>query len=143
MPGDFFAFHWNYAILALQNGDMEGLKSAIYSLFVAIHNYTGNNIAHYEGFYASVIFAWLSSIGIPLIVEDCTNKGRIDMSLEMDNTIYLIEFKVDIPEAKALAQIKSNGYAEKYQAKGKKIVLIGIGFSSEEKNVTEFLVETR
>ncbi len=131
--------------LALQNGDMAGFKSAIQALFAAIpyHNYTGNDIARYEGFYASVIFAWLSSIGIPLIVEDCTNKGRIDMSLEMDNTIYLIEFKVDMPEEKALAQIKSNDYAQKYQTKGKKIVLIGIGFSSKEKNVTEFLVEAR
>ncbi len=128
---------------ALKNGDMEGFKSAIHALFAAIpyHNYTGNDIARYEGFYASVIFAWLSSIGIPLIVEDCTNKGRIDMSVKTGDTIYLIEFKVDMPEEKALAQIKSKGYAEKYQTKGKKIILIGIGFSSEEKNVTDFLWE--
>ncbi len=104
-------------------------------------DYTNNDIARYEGFYASVIFAWLSSIGIPLIVEDCTNKGRIDMSLETGDTIYLIEFKVDMPEAKALQQIKAKDYAEKYQTKDKKIILIGIGFSSEEKNVTEFIWE--
>lgn len=30
--------------------------------------------------------------------------------------------------------------AEKYRAKGKKIVLIGIGFSSVGKNVTEFVI---
>ncbi len=46
-----------------------------------------------------------------------------------------------MPGEKALEQIKAKGYAEKYQAKGKKIVLIGIGFSSEEKNVTEFVWE--
>ncbi len=128
---------------SLEDGDMEGFKSAIHALFAAIpyHNYTNNDIAHYEGFYASVIFAWLSSIGIPLIVEDCTNKGRIDMSVETDDFIYLIEFKVDMPEEEALAQIKDRGYAEKYQVKGKKIVLIGIGFSSTEKNVTEFSIE--
>ncbi len=130
---------------ALKNSDMEGFKSAIHALFAAIpyHNYTNNDIARYEGFYASVIFAWLSSIGIPLIVEDCTNKGRIDMSVETDDFIYLIEFKVDMPEEKALSQIKDRGYAEKYQAKGKKIVLIGIGFSSKEKNVTEFIREEK
>ncbi len=117
------------------------IKAAIHALFAAIpyHNYTNNDIARYEGFYASVIFAWLSSIGVVLIVEDCTNKGRIDMSVEMNETIYLIEFKVDMPEQKNLAQIKSKGYAEKYQTKGKKIVMIGICFSSAEKNVTEFI----
>ncbi len=128
---------------ALLSGDMEGFKTAIFALFSAIpyHNYTNNDIARYEGFYASVIFAWLSSIPLQLIVEDCTNKGRIDMSVETDDFIYLIEFKVDMPEKKALAQIKTKGYAEKYQAKGKKVVLIGIGFSSEEKNVAEFICE--
>ncbi len=127
---------------ALRLGDMEQLKAAIHALFAAIpyHNYTNNDIARYEGFYASVIFAWLSSVPLQLIVEDCTNKGRIDMSVETDNTIYLIEFKVDMPEETALSQIRDRGYAEKYQARGKKIILIGIGFSSKEKNVTDFLL---
>ncbi len=129
--------------LALHNADMEQFKAAIHALFAATpyHNYTNNDIARYKGFYASVIFAWLSSAHLSLTVEDCTNKGRIDMSVEMDHTIYLIEFKVDMPKEKALAQIKTKGYAEKYQVKGKRIVLIGIGFSSQEKNVTEFIWE--
>ncbi len=129
--------------LALHNGDMEQFKTAIHSLFAAIpyHNYTNNDIARYEGFYASVIFAWLASSQPGLVVEDCTNKGRIDMSVETDNTVYLIEFKVDMPGEEALAQIKAKGYVEKYQARGKSIVLIGIGFSSQEKNVTEFVWE--
>ncbi len=128
---------------SLEDGDMEQFKTAIHALFAAIpyHNYTNNDIAQYEGFYASVIFAWLSSLPLQLVVEDCTNKGRIDMSVETGDFIYLIEFKVDMPEEKALAQMKTKGYAEKYQAKNKKIVLIGIGFSSKEKNVTEFVRE--
>ncbi|PIE35138.1 hypothetical protein CSA56_05410 [candidate division KSB3 bacterium] len=63
------------------------------------------------------------------------------MSVETDDALYLIEFKVDMPGEKALEQIKAKGYAEKYQTKGKKIILIGIGFSSQEKNVTEFVWE--
>ncbi len=96
-----------------------------------------------EGFHASVIFAWLSSTPLQLNVEECTNKGRIDMSVETYEIIYLIEFKVDIPQEEALAQIRSRGYAEKYQTRGKRILPIGIGFSSEEKNVTEFVWEEK
>ncbi len=130
---------------ALQSCDMEQFKTAIHALFAAIpyHNYTNNDIARYEGFYASVIFAWLTSSLPVLRVEDCTNKGRLDMSIETDATIYLIEFKVDMPGEKALAQLTAKGYGDKYQARGKKIVSIGIGFSSEEKNVTEFVWEER
>ncbi len=78
---------------------MEQFKTAIHALFAAIpyHNYTGNDIARYEGYYASVIFAWLSSVPLQLVVEGCTNKGRIDMSVEMDDFIYLIVLKVDKP----------------------------------------------
>ncbi len=122
---------------------MEGFKAAIHALFAAIpyHNYTNNDIARYEGFYASVIFAWLSSIGVKLIVEDCTNKGRIDMSIEMADAVYLIEFKVDTPEEAALPQTRARDYAEKYRARSRKIILIGIGFSSSEKNISEFILE--
>ncbi len=128
---------------SLRHGDMAQFKAAVHALFAAIpyHNYTNNDIARYEGFYASVIFAWLSSAYQKLCVEDCTNKGRIDMSVETDHIIYLIEFKVDMPQYKALEQLKTKGYAEKYQAKGKKIVLIGIGFSSREKNLTDCVWE--
>lgn len=128
--------------IALYNGDLDKFKTAIYALFAAIpyHNYTNNEIARYEGFYASVIYAWLASSRLSLIVEDCTSKGRIDMSVDMEDTIYLIEFKLDQAGA-ALEQIKSRNYHEKYMTKGKKIVLIGIGFSSKEKNVTEFVWE--
>ncbi len=128
---------------ALHHRNMKQFKAAIQALFAAIpyHNYTNNQIARYEGFYASVIFAWLSSAWLELTVEDCTNKGRIDMRVETDDTIYLIEFKVDMPNQAALDQIRTKDYKEKYLAVGKKIILIGIGFSSEEKNVTEFVWE--
>ncbi len=59
--------------------------------------------------------------------------------METDDFISLIKFKKGMPREKALSQVKTKGYTEKYQGKGKKTVLIGIGFSSAEKNVIEFL----
>ncbi len=88
-----------------------------------------------------MIFAWLSSSQLLLAVEDCTNKGCIDMSVETKGIIYLTAFTVDMPEETAPAQIKARGYAEKYRAKGKKVILIGTGFSSEKRTVTEFAID--
>ncbi len=123
---------------ALNNGDMKQLQTTIHALFAAIpyHHYTNNDIARYEGFYASVLFTWLAASLPSVRVEEPTNKGRIDMVIELAETLYLIEFKVDMPGEKALSQMKTKGYAEHYQTQGKKIVLIGIGFSSAERNVT-------
>ena len=83
----------------------------------------------------------LMSLGFPCIAEDVTNKGRIDLTLKLPNRIVIIEFKVDKKE-QALAQIKTKKYYEKYQTEAKNngqvLYIVGICFSSQEKNITEF-----
>ncbi|PIE64861.1 MAG: hypothetical protein CSA26_05890 [Desulfobacterales bacterium] len=41
------------------------------------------------------------------------------MSVETVDSLYLIEFKVDMPEKKAFARIRAKDYAEKYQLRKK------------------------
>ncbi len=124
---------------ALYTGDMVSLEASLKRLFAAIpnSNYTKNLIADYEGYYASVIFTHIASIGYELIAEDYTNKGRVDLTVKVVDKIYIFEFKVDNSEA-AIKQIKERKYYEKYQQPGKTIYLIGINFSSEEKNISDF-----
>ena len=77
-------------------------------------------------------------------VEDTTNHGRIDMTVQLGIHIYIFEFKVLelLPDGSALQQIKDKGYAEKYRTEGTTIHLIGVTFSSEKCNVVGFEVET-
>ena len=42
---------------------------------------------------------------------------------------------------KALQQILNMKYYEAYQKQGKKIKLVGVNFSSEAKNINEYLVQ--
>ena len=65
-------------------------------------------------------------LGAKIIAEDNTDKGRIDGVLECDNSIYIIELKIDTAE-KALKQIKEKRYFEKYLNDGRKIILLGVG----------------
>lgn len=124
---------------SLQQGDMEQFNAALASVFAGIanNNYTNNKISAYEGYYASIVYAYLASLGLDLSAEDPTNLGHIDLTIKVGNRIYIIEFKVD-GEGKALQQIKDMNYAQKYQKDGKDIYLIGINFSSAEKNISEF-----
>ncbi len=127
---------------ALLSGDLDGFHRAAEALFAAIpyHNFTGNEISRYEGFYASVLYAWLASFRVVVRVEDCTNKGRMDMSIELDNSVYILEFKVD-DQGTALGQIRDRGYAKKYTGMGKQVFGLGISFSSTEKNISQFIWE--
>jgi len=121
------------------NSDFEALKEALKSLFAAIpySNYTKNRIAHYEGFYSSVIYAFILSIGFDVISEDITSRGRIDMTIKTLDSVIILEFKVDSDEP-AIYQIKEKGYFSKYLKEGKEIHMVGINFSSSDKNITNF-----
>ncbi len=122
----------------LLEGDIENLINQFKVLFSSIpySNFANNYISSYEGFYASVLYSFLASLGVNLIAEDITNKGRIDLTILIDNKVYIIEFKVG--KENPLKQIKEKKYYEKYQEKNKEIYLIGINFSKEEKNIVSW-----
>ncbi|SDE66759.1 ATP-binding protein [Desulfuromonas thiophila] len=126
-------------LASLRQQDLAQFDQTLRGLFASIpyNNYVNNTISSYEGYYASVIYAYLASLGLDLTAEDVTSKGRIDLSLRLDTAIYLIEFKVD-GGGKALEQIRQRNYQQKYQGQGKPIYLIGIDFDSAERNLTAF-----
>ena len=132
----------NNTYIALMKADMDGIKNALYTLFASLpyQNYVNNNISIYEGFYASVTYAFLASLGVPLIGEDTTNRGRIDLTLNMEQKIYIIEFKVG--SGNALQQIKEKKYYEKYRHLNKDIYIVGINFDEQERNISGFEWET-
>ena len=124
---------------ALENGEPDILKDALTALFASIpyNNYVKNRIGSYEGYYASVMYAYLASLGLDITAQDVTNRGRIDLTVKINDNIYIMEFKVD-GKGSALKQIKEKNYHQKYMASRKNIFLLGIDFSSEEKNITGF-----
>ncbi|MBC2694846.1 MAG: ATP-binding protein [Desulfobacteraceae bacterium] len=129
---------------ALAAGDLE-INENFHSFFASIPHdwYRKNRISEYEGYYASIFYAYFTATGLDVTAEDTTNKGRIDLTIKCDDKIYIIEFKVievDKTEGTALEQIKKK-YSEKHQQKGKKIYLIGIEFSKDNKNIKNFMWE--
>ena len=123
---------------ALEQADLETFKSHLMRVFAHIpyQNYSNNYIAQYEGFYASVIYTYLYSLNMPFVAEDCTNQGRIDMSITVENNVYIIEFKMGTGDG--IAQIMEKKYYEKYQNQGKNIYLVSINFDSEARNISAF-----
>ncbi|GAB6077508.1 ATP-binding protein [Hydrogenobaculum acidophilum] len=130
---------------SLQNEDLEKVREYLYSFFASIPVdwYRENNIQEYEGFYASVVYALFNGSGLTTITEDATNKGKIDLTIIIENKVYILEFKVieESGKGQALGQIKEKGYHEKYKGKYKEIYIIGIEFSKEKRNIVNFEVD--
>lgn len=128
---------------AFADNDFNKLETNIKALFASIpyNLFVNNKMYEYEGYYVSVFYSYIKALGLELIGEDCTNKGRIDLSIKVANYIYICEFKVDGKKGEALSQIKDKKYHEKYLSEDKNIYLMGIEFNSVDKNISNFEVE--
>ena len=129
----------------LEANDFAGLQTLFHAFFASIPYewYTNNDIARYEGYYASVFYSYFASLGMDVRVEDRSSHGRTDMAVLFNSHVYLFEFKVvELASAgAALAQLKERRYADKYRALGQPIHLIGVEFSKDERNIAAFDVE--
>ena len=125
--------------------DFEGLEALCQAFFASIPHqwHTKNDLARYEGYYASVFYSYFAGLGLDVTVEDSSSRGRLDMAVVFNDNVYLFELKVveTAAEGAALAQLKTKGYADKYRDPPRPIHLIGVEFSRETRNVVAFEVE--
>jgi len=126
------AFHYN---------DFELLQKNIKSLFASIpyNMFTNNKMYEYEGYYVSVFYSYIKALDVNLVGEDVTNKGHIDLTIKLDNIIYILEFKTDGTDA--LNQIKDKQYHQKYLSENIPIYLVGIEFDTIDRNISKIEYE--
>lgn len=63
------------------------------------------------------------------------------MLMKTQKTVYVMELKLDGSVDEALSQIDEKGYAIPWQADGRKVVKVGINFSSEQRTISEWKVK--
>ncbi len=123
---------------ALEEEDLEKVRDVfnilLYNLPYQLHQKA-------ESFYHAIVHLFFTYMGLDVQSEVSTARGRADSIVEFDDKIYCFEFKLDRSAQEALEQLKNRGYADKYRNTGKKIILIGVNFSSEKREVDEFAVE--
>ena len=126
----------------LEADDIDGLRELFHAFYASIPHqwFTNNDIADYEGYYASVFYSYFAGLGLDVVVEESTNRGRLDMAVRFEDRVYVFEFKVieQAGERAAMAQLKDRGYAEKYRSPGARVHLVGVEFSSASRNVVAF-----
>lgn len=128
---------------ALEKNDLDALDQSFQTLFSGIPHdwYRKNKLSDYEGYYASVFYCYFKALGLDVTAEDTTSHGRIDMTVKLDNRVFIFEFKVtdiDKTPGTALEQIRKKGYADKYRAQHSDIYLIGMEFDRNERNIVGF-----
>ena len=117
------------------NDDMADFMEAVKTFYAGVPYMLDNaNEAHYH----VLLYTLLVAFGADISAEEPSAKGRADLVLKMPKTIYVIEIKYDKPVEEALSQIDQRGYARKYDLDGRRVVKLGIVFSSAERNVSSW-----
>ena len=130
----------------MREDHVDDLQDLFHAFFASIPYewYSNNDIDNYEGFYASVVYSYFAGRGMDVTVEDSVSSGRMDMSVRFEGRAYVFEFKVveQADSGAAMAQLRDRGYADKFRAEYSPVYLIGVEFSSKERNIVAFNVET-
>ena len=132
------AFEIESFVEEVKGGDISGFMTRLESFF-ANTPYDLNKDT--ENHYQNVLFILCNLCGLYTKAEFHTSNGRVDMTIETPDYVYIFEFKYNGTAEEAMSQIKEKNYAQPFLASGKKIALIGANFSGEKRNIDEYLSE--
>ncbi|MDE0125626.1 MAG: AAA family ATPase [Bryobacterales bacterium] len=126
----------------LLKADFAGLERLFRAMYAGIPYewHIRNEIARFEGYYASVFYSYFAGLGLEVRVEESGSAGRLDMAVRAGGRVFLFEFKVlerSGPGA-AMAQLKERGYADKYRHLGEPVHLVAVEFSAKTRNIAGF-----
>lgn len=88
-----------------------------------------------EQFYQSLFYSLMAAIGGDVHAEEQTADGRMDISLKLQDAIYILEFKLDQSADEALRQIDEKQYAAPFAHDPLPLFKIGINFSTQTRRI--------
>jgi hypothetical protein len=128
-------------INAFVNGDMDKVLSLLRGLFASIPYHLH---IEREAYYHTVFYNTMNVLGLEIDAEVSVSRGRVDAVLEVEDKVYVIEFKYVKCPADAgveekmklfvfvldegMEQIKSKGYHKKYDGSSKSVYLLAFAF---------------
>jgi hypothetical protein len=91
-----------------------------------------------EAYYHSLFLLWLNLLGFEIQAEVSTDKGRIDAVWTWKDRVIIAEIKFSLKKSTswlikaAFAQIRKNGYYEKYKSSAKRTALLAVAFTGRD-----------
>ena len=125
---------------ALMNDDIDSALAAAQSFFASIPYQEGTlkDAPTTEGHFTAMLYVMFSFLNKHVFSQVRVARGRMDILVTTERTVYVMELKIDGSVDEALKQIDDKGYAIAWQADGRRVVRVGINFSTQERTITEW-----
>ncbi len=123
---------------AVVQGDAEGFMVLLDSLIANVpYSEKGTGEDHFR----TAIYMLFTLMGYHTHMEDRMSTGRMDLTVETDDYVYLFEFKINKSAEAAIEQIRQREYWRKFMASGKVIFLIGANFDTRTRKIDNQMIE--
>ncbi len=124
-------------VKAVIAGDMEQALTLMRAYLAGVSYRLSNKT---ERDVQTIFYLVFSLIGSFIKVEEESAHGRADVVITLPSVVYVMELKFDGSADAALRQIDDKGYLIPYTADGKRLVKVGVNYSSEERTITEWRI---
>ena len=122
-----------------RNGDIESVIERLKALFCSLPYSNDKSLRLIERDFQSVIYLVFTILGEYITSEVHFSKGRADSILVNKDYVFIFEFKIDQDSQTALNQINVKNYAGRFKMDARKVVKVGVNFSSTEKNIVDWM----
>lgn len=125
-------------VLDLRKGDAEEFMKRLQSFFADVsYDMEMDNERNLHNAFLILV----KLLGLYVSTEYRTSNGRIDLLIKTDKYIYIIELKLDRSAQEALDQINAKNYKLPFATDGRKIIKIGINFSTKTRTISDWIIE--
>lgn len=125
---------------ALEAGEPAEFVKLMKAFLADIPNQLHKYVSKYENYYHTIFYCLTTLIGLDVEAEYSTSEGFIDMLVKTSDYIYIIELKLNGTAEDAMTQIEEKHYAAPFASDHRKLVKIGLGFSTETHNISSALI---
>ncbi len=123
----------------LMRDNIDGMLQKLQDFLATVPQADNMNKAEtYEGHWQQLLYIIFSLLGAHCDVEVRTPKGRVDLVARTAQHLYLVELKLNQSAEAAMRQIDLKDYDKRFALSGLPIVKVGVNFSEQERNITEW-----
>lgn len=131
-------FAVNEFVKDVKSGNAEGFLKRMATFF---EDFPNEHSLREEEDFQNIMFCIAKMMGLQTQVERHSARGNCDMVIKTDRYIYVMEFKINQSPETALEQIERKGYALPFAMDQRKVIKVGVEFSTEKRNIAGWLME--
>ncbi|MDE6538311.1 MAG: ATP-binding protein [Muribaculaceae bacterium] len=122
----------------LEKGDIDAVMKRLQSLFAGF----GHDLKFdEERNVQNAMLLIFSLVGLHADAEVRNSDGRIDILVRTQDYLYIMELKYDKSAREALQQIERKEYALPWSVDSRKVIEVGINYSTEKRRIDEWEVK--